>query len=289
MSDSPALEEFRRQIEALRKHPLLVPLMRKGEMELGKLTTEQIATLLSAQGAPYYFLLAAAHLSRTTLKAAAEEPEVAIVAKPLRKARAVKNRLPVRGAFADVANAAVTLRAGDLRRKSSGGIEGLFRERLAAEGIGVLMSPPLRSIPGILIGRRKPDGVYPDPATGAAPQLYLEIKNVRRPADDIQKRLYEIAEASLEMKFLYGDLQLEGLGLKTTREVLEATSSFRQKLRERITATSPVVVVLLLCKRAEAEKYREGAEAFVDRVFFQEEIEECLAFLRSVVERSDAR
>jgi len=36
----------------------------------------------------------------------------------------------------------------------------------------------------------------------------------------------------------------------------------------------------MLCSKVEAERYRDGAEAFVDRVFFEEEIEECLEFLR---------
>lgn len=43
------------------------------------------------------------------------------------------------------------------------------------------------------------------------------------------------------------------------------------------------MIVLMLCSRVEAERYREGAEAFIDRLFFQEEIEECLAFLRKAV------
>lgn len=283
MTESPELDEFRRLIDGLRKHPSLGPLLRRGEIDLGKLSVAEIASLLQSQGPAYYFLLAAAQLTRTTLKSAAAEPDAAIVTKALRKAHAVKARLPRRGVFADIANAAVTLRGGDLRRKTSGGIESLFRERLAAEGIGVLMSPPLRAVPGILIARRKPDGVFPDPATGAAPEVYLEIKNVRRVADDIQKRLYEIAEASLEMKFLYGNLKLEGLGIRSTKDVVTSSALYREKLRQQITATRPVVVVLLLCRRAEAEKYKEGAEAFVDRVFFQEEIEECLAFLKAAV------
>jgi len=41
--------------------------------------------------------------------------------------------------------------------------------------------------------------------------------------------------------------------------------------------------VLLLCARREAERYREGAEAFVDRVFFQEEIDACLEFIKDVI------
>jgi len=142
------------------------------------------------------------------------------------------------------------------------------------------MSPPVRQIPGLLIGKRKPDGVYPDPALGLPPAVYLEIKNVRRVADDIQKRLYEIAEASLEMKFLYGTLALRGLRTRDTKTVIDKCSTLRMKLRTQIRASRPAVVVLMLCSKVEAERYREGAEAFVDRVFFQEEIEECLGFLR---------
>jgi hypothetical protein len=105
-------------------------------------------------------------------------------------------------------------------------------------------------------------------------------------ADDIQKRLYEIAEASIEMKFLYGALRLKGLGLTSTHEVLENPSSLRARLRQQIVRARPTVVVLMLCARAEAERYREGAQAFVDRVFFQEEIEECLAFLKASTART---
>ena len=72
----------------------------------------------------------------------------------------------------------------------------------------------MRVVPGTLIGRRKPDGVWPDPAHGLPPRLYLEIKSIRRVADDIQKRLYELAEASLEMKLLYGSVKLNGLNIK---------------------------------------------------------------------------
>jgi hypothetical protein len=140
-------------------------------------------------------------------------------------------------------------------------------------------------VPGILIAKRKPDGVFPDPAAGHPPVLYFEIKNVRRVADDIQKRLYEVAEASIEMKFLYGALHIEGLALEATKDVLAAPQAFRERLRAQITQALPVVVVLMLCSRAEAERYREGAEAFVDRVFFQEEIEDCLTFLRDTVAR----
>lgn len=35
----------------------------------------------------------------------------------------------------------------------------------------------------------------------------------------------------------------------------------------------------MLCSKVEPERYRDGM-AFVDRVFFEEEIEECLALLR---------
>jgi hypothetical protein len=106
-------------------------------------------------------------------------------------------------------------------------------------------------------------------------------QNVRRVSDDIQKRLYEIAEASLEMKFLYGTMEFRGLGLTSTKAVAADIGSLRAKLRASIVASPPIVVLLLLCSKAEAERYREAAEVFVDRVFFQEEIEECLRFLKS--------
>jgi hypothetical protein len=277
--ERPAHDEFRRQIEALKQNPHIAPLLKKGQVRLGGLSRQQIAELLK-EDAAYYFLIAAAGLNRTSLKKAAADETAKIVSKPLRKAFAIEKRLPVTVVYTEVANSAVVLRRGDLDRRSKGEIEGLFRERLAAEGIPLLMSPPVRQIPGILIGKRKPDGVYPDPAVGKPPAVYLEIKNVRRVADDIQKRLYEIAEASLEMKFLYGTLELRGLGTPDTKTVLEQTSDLRAKLRKQIRASRPTVVVLMLCSRDEAERYREGAEAFVDRVFFQEEIDDCLVFLR---------
>ena len=237
---------------------------------------------LSRSEAGYYFLIAAGGLNRTTIKAAMKEPEATIVAKGLRRAFVIRKRLPVRGVFEQVAHTAVALRRSDLGRRTKGAIEQLFRERLRSEGIPILMSPPVRQVPGLLIGKRKPDGVYPDPAADLAPRLYLEIKNVRRVRDDIQKRLYEIAEASLEMKLLYGTLELKGLGITSTKAVTANPSALRAKLRARVMASSPIVVLLLLCSKAEAERYREAAEAFVDRVFFQEEIEECLRFLKEV-------
>lgn len=79
------------------------------------------------------------------------------------------------------------------------------------------MAPPIPRAPGLLIDYRKPDGVYPGPTTGPAPRLYLEITNINRVSDDIQKRLYEIAETSIEMKKIYGDLELRGFEHKTRR------------------------------------------------------------------------
>ncbi len=284
VAERPLLQDFQRAIEELRSHPLISPLLKRGEVNLGALSIEAVAELMKLD-AGYYFLIAAAGFNRTSLKKASVSDEAKIVTQSKRKAFAVKERLPIRKAFADVVSGAVALRGGDLDRKSRGGIEPLFRQRLAEEGIGILMSPPVRQVPGILIAKRKPDGVYPDPATGAAPIIYLEIKNVRRVADDIQKRLYEIAEAALEMKFLYGDLRLEGFALKSTKDVLGAPDAFRARLRAQITQALPVVVVLMLCSRTEAERYRAGAQAFVDRVFFQEEITECLEFLRETIAR----
>ena len=282
MPTNPALDEFQRQIEELRSHHLLKGNIKRGEINLGALSVSDVAALLS-EDAAYYFLIAAAGLNRTSLKLAMSDDATKIVPKDSRKAYAVRERLPVRRPFADIASSAVALRRGDLDRRKRGSIEQLFRDRLAAEGIPILMSPPVRQVPGILIGKRKPDGVYPDPALNLAPLVYLEIKNVRRVADDIQKRLYEIAEASLEMKLLYGSLELHGLGVTDTKTVLDSGPQLRARLRAQIRTSPPIVVVLFLCSSAEAERYRQGAEAFVDRVFFQEEIEDCLAFLKESI------
>lgn len=285
MATNPALEEFERQLTALRSHKHLAPHLKRGEIHFGALSREDVAELARNEAA-YYFLIVVVGLNRTSLKKATEAEAARIVEKSQRKAYAIRERLPVRAVFADVVKSAVLLRRGDLDRRSKGSIEALFRERLAAEKIPILMSPPVRQVPGLLIGKRKPDGVYPDPAEDRAPIVYLEVKNVRRVADDIQKRLYEVAEASLEMKFLYGELELRGLGLTSTKAVLSAGSELRAKLRAQIIASKPAVVVLMLCSKNEAERYREGAEAFVDRLFFQEEIEECLAFLKGAVAES---
>lgn len=282
MTERPEHEEFRTQIEKLKKHPLLAPILKRGDALLSSLRTEDVAKLIRVD-AGYYFLIAAAGLNRTSLKKAAADHEASIVEASKRRAFAIKKRLPVRKSFAEIASGAVALRKGDLDRKSRGAIESLFRDRLVAEGIPILMSPPVRQVPGILVGRRKPDGVYPDPASGAAPLVYLEIKNVTRVSDDIQKRLYEIAQASLEMKFLYGTLQISGLGIKNAREVVDSPQPLRAKLRDQITRSGPRTVVLLLCARNDAERYRQGAEAFIDRVFFQEEVEDCLAYLKQVL------
>ncbi|HET7500715.1 MAG TPA: hypothetical protein VFK02_06920 [Kofleriaceae bacterium] len=260
---------------------MLKKLVRRNQIHLGELSVEDVATLMLNEAAKY-FLFAAAGLNRTSLKKAVREPEAAIVEKGLQQAFSIKRRLPVKAAFDEVVARAETVRRGDLGRKARGGIEALFRKRLAAEHIPVLMAPPIRAVPGILVSRRKPDGVWPDPSAGQPPVVYLEIKNLRRVADDIQKRLYEVAEASVEMKFLYGNLDLRGLGLPSTEHVLEGTDAIRKQIRAAITGVRPAVVALFLCSRVEAEKYRAGAEAFIDRLFFQEEIEDCLAYLRDV-------
>lgn len=285
MPSHPALDEFRRQVQALRKHPLLKDhISRGGEARLDALTLDHVAAMIREKDqVAYYFLIGAAGLNRTSLKQATEVPEAQLVQKVQRKAYAIRARLPVRAAFDALADRAVTLREVDLKRRTLGGIEQLFRDRLRDEGIPIAMSPPVRQVPTLLVARRKPDGVYPDPATGQAPRLYLEIKNLRRVSDDIQKRLYEIVEASLEVKLLYGTVKLQGLGVRATRAVLDAPSEHRARMRAQIIASEPVVVALLLCPRADAERYREGAQAFVDRVFFQEEIDDCVAFLKATI------
>ena len=286
MAETPELEEFRRDVDALTDHPILRVHRRGDDVRLGELTRSEVAQLIKGRGAGYYFLIAAARLNRTALKKAAAEPEAMIVAARERPAFAIQRRLPMRVSFRETAANAVTLRRGDLGRKSSGGIEGLFRERLHAEGIRLHMSPPVRRVPSMLVRQRKPDGVYPDPAENRPPRVYLEIKNVRRVADDIQKRLYELAEASIEMKVLYGTVHLRGLDIHDPSRVAP-DSEYRDAIRRQIVATVPTVVGLFLCPRELAERYRAGAEAFIDRVFFQEEVDECLAFLKAAITRAD--
>jgi len=283
VAGNPELEEFRRNVEALRQDSRLSPHLTDAELLLTNLSIEDVEALMRFD-AGYCFLMAAATLNRTSLKKGMQSAEAKIVAKKLRRAHVVRQSLPLTVQFGSVAMKAVSLRENDLARKRSGSIESLFRERLINDGIPILMSPPVRQVPGLLIGKRKPDGVFPDPVSGRPPKLYFEIKNVRRVSDDIQKRLYEIAEASVEMKVIYGDLRLRGLAVQTTKDV-EANPKLRKRIREQITRSLPVVVVLLLCSKKEASKYREGAETFVDKVFFEEEIEDCLAYLKTAVKR----
>jgi hypothetical protein len=281
--DTPELEEFRREVDSLADHPALRAHRRGDEIRLGELSRTDVAKVSERRGAGYYFLIAAAGLNRTALRRATQEPEATIVPARERQAFAIKQRLPMRVSFKVTAAKAVALRRGDLSRKTSGGIEGLFRERLKSEGIPLLMSPPIRRVPGMLVRQRKPDGVYPDPAENRPPRLYLEIKNVRRVSDDIQKRLYELAEASLEMKALYGCLELRGLNIQDPSSITPE-AVYRDQLRQQILASAPTVVGLFLCPREAAERYRGGAEAFIDRIFFQEEIDECIAFLKAAIE-----
>ena len=277
----PELEDFRQRVEALRKHPHIKRRSSKAGIKLRDLTLAELATLMEDE-AGHYFLTAAAGLNRTALKKGASTAEANLVEPRLRRAFAVQSALPVRASFEEIARTAVAHRQRDLRRRGRAQVEGLFRDRLKAESIPLFMSPPIRRVPELLIDYRKPDGVYPDPATGAAPKVYLEIKNIRRVSDDIQKRLYELAETSLEMKILYGDLNLKGFDRSTTEQIA-GNAKLRESLRAQIRQSQPVVVAFFICPRDEAERYREGAEAFIDRLFFQEEVEECLRFLDEAI------
>ena len=240
----PELDQFQAELRDLKYHPAIAG-ARDGEVvRLGNLSLVQISSLLKFE-AGHYFLLAASGLNRTSLKKAIVEPEAKVVAPKLRRSYAVSARLPVRVEFGQVESQAVALRRQDLQRRARGQIEQLFRDRLELEGIPLLMSPPIRIVPGVLIGRRKPDGVWPDPASGQPPEVYLEVKNIRRVADDIQKRLYELAEASLEMKLLYGRVELRGLGLTDTGQATTAKS--RSAIRAQIVRQRPVVIGLLIC------------------------------------------
>lgn len=278
----PELEEFRRQVVLLRSDAAIsATLGSDGRYALSELPLDEVARLLRDEKCGYYFMLAATQLNRTSLRKASGEEEAQLVPARMRKAFAVRSRLPVSGDFDTIASSATALRQGDLQRKARGRTEQIFRDRLAAEGIPLLMSPPRRVVPGVVIAGRKPDGVWPDPATGEPPVIYLEVKRIQRVADDIQKRLYELAEASLEMKLLYGNVRLQGLGLRSTlgtdRDELAA------RLRDQVHGQRPVVVGLFLCPRVEAERYRPGAEALIDRVFFQEEIDACIEFIDQTI------
>jgi hypothetical protein len=274
------LEAFRLAVEALEKSPEIeAVLVDPQRVQLSRLTLDQVTSLLGSD-AGLYFLMAAAKLNRTSLKRAIADPEAQVVAQRRRRSYAVLTRLPVEDDFKQLAAQAIALRSSDLQRRARGQVEQLFRERLADEEIPLLMSPPVRIVSGALIVGRKPDGVWPDPKLGLSPKVYLEIKNIRRVSDDIQKRLYELAEASLEMKLLYSDVNLSGLALTDTSEA--SSQGSRDRLRAQILGHAPVVIGLFLCSRDEAERYRAGAHAFVDRIFFQEEIDECLTYLKFI-------
>ncbi|PKH41708.1 hypothetical protein SAMN05192575_109171 [Nocardioides alpinus] len=116
--------------------------------------------------------------------------------------------------------------------------------------------------------------------------MYLEVKRIRRVADDIQKRLYELAEASLEMKLLYGGATMTGLGIDDNRKTRDP--GVAKALRDQIEGVRPIVIGLFLCPRDEAERYRTGAEALIDRIFFQEEIDDCIRFISSTIEEYDS-
>lgn len=279
----PELRALERELLELRRHPVLGRVIdRRGRVTFGNLELEDIAALL-ADSAASLVLLAAADLNRTALRSGIQSPDAQLVAAPLRRAFVVKSQLPPVAEFATVVELALQRRAATLGRNANAATETLFRDRLAFEGLPVRMRGAWTS--GLLIDRRKPDGVFPDPNTGEPPRLYLEVKKVNRVRDDIQKRLYEIAEVSLEVKFLYGRLQLSGLGLDHLLGDAEREDA-RAALRQQIIASQPSVVALLICRSEELEiarRYRPRAEAFIDRVFFADEIDACLAFLGEVV------
>jgi hypothetical protein len=278
----PELRTLERALLALRDvGPLASRIDAAGRIEFASLALEEIAAMLADEVASLV-LFAAADLNRTALRAGMEEPDAQIVPRPLRRAFVVQSKLPQAADFSTVVELAMQRRAGTLGRNANAAIESLFRDRLEFEGLPIRMRGAFTS--GILIDRRKPDGVFPDPASGRAPELYLEIKKVNRVRDDIQKRLYEIAEVSLEVKFLYGALQLTGLNLSTLLHDDDREAA-RAGLRGQIIAAQPAVVALLICRAEELElarRYRPRAEAFIDRLFFADEIEECLAFLAEI-------
>ncbi len=288
LTDTSPIEAFRREIEAFRQHPLIEPHLNDDIIDLTALPLRDIALIAKNRSttAGYYFLLGATTLNRTTIKAQRKNAIKVGVAKQYLLAHVLKESF-IAMKFSSVVERAVSDRSRTLGRASSGRFEELFRDLLTSKGVGVVMSTKghVVTVPGLLIKGRKPDGAYPDPRTGAAPQIYLEVKNVKRVSDDIQKRLYEIAQVSLEMKTLYGSLEFKGMNA-TPDDVKRDTSAYRVQMRRAITATLPVVVGLLMCSKKEAEPYREGIEAFVDRVFFApDETLDCVEFLKATIEQ----
>jgi hypothetical protein len=151
----PEQEQFRAEIAALREHPLLAGLIDEDAIRLGELTTEQVNELIRGREAAYYFLIAAAGLDRTAIKREMASPEAKLVTSRLRRAHVVRDRLPISGSFRSFSETAIALRTRDLKRRKAGTTESLFRDRLEAEGVPILMSPPVRSVPGVLISRPK--------------------------------------------------------------------------------------------------------------------------------------
>ncbi len=269
-------------LAGVRHHPALSPHVdRRGRVHFSTVTLADLAELLKDPTASL-LLMAAADLNRTTLRSGIEQSHAQLVAPMLRRAFVVQSKLPPTADFDALVALALHRRAGTLERSANAATETLFRERLEFEGLPIRMGGAYTS--GLLVTRRKPDGVYPDPDTGRAPELCLEVKKINRPRDDIQKRLYEIAEVSLELKFLYGDLRLRGLNLRSLLAESEREDA-RTTLRMQIQAARPVVVALLLTEFEHLEymrRYRPGIEAFVDRAFLANEVDECLTYLSQV-------
>jgi hypothetical protein len=275
----PDLRALEKQLRALASHEHLVGLIdNNGEVRLAALTLEQVDDVLKLD-AGAQLLMAAAALNRTDVRTGITSTEAQLVAPPLRRAFVVRSKLPSSARFETLIELTLQKRRATLGRNENAATENLFRERLQFEGVPLRMQGAYTR--GLLVDRRKPDGVYPDPETGLAPELYLEIKKINRVADDILKRLYEIAEVSLEVKFIYGKLRLHGLDLPQLLEA-DQRSAVLAQMREQVVGVRPVVVALLLCPSEQLEKarsYRERAEAFVDRLFLADEIDECIAFL----------
>ena len=116
MSADPELDDFRRRTDALSRHKTLGRFIRGDEVELSRLSLEDVVNLTGEEHG-HYFLIAAAGLNRTSLKAAASTPEAKIVQPRLRRAYAIKQNLPIRVSFAGTAQKSVALRAADLTRK----------------------------------------------------------------------------------------------------------------------------------------------------------------------------
>jgi len=94
--ENPELVDFRKRLERLIKGKPIKRISKGRRLHLRELSLDEVAKLITAEEG-LYFLQAAAGLTRTSLKKAQSAPEADVVHRSLRRAFAIKQRLPVEG------------------------------------------------------------------------------------------------------------------------------------------------------------------------------------------------